>query len=477
EAQESNKMEGKRKEWNQVIPPPLVPPPGLFWTLPKPGCEPVAIYRQATEFSLWTLLAAMQAVERKVDVHSGQIRTLRRRVDLAERKLSATQKAVTDFLPHLDTLGTLVRAYEQLQKRLETMEERLRNPNLWALNVPPGAGGESLQFGNVSAYCSELEWEDLNSGAPTCQKAEESLVSTAVVLLRTGAVTATEPGNLDQFNPLAASSEQDVSPSSEEGLVPVDSRTGVLQPSTESGGDIANFTTIVVQEGVLPGEAPYVCPDCGRSFLYEEQCTLHQQSHLQVSPDHGDVPAQHSQPEVRAYTCPDCGRWFPHQASLSKHRLWHTGDRPHTCAECKKTFRLKINLHLHERTHAVAKKTGCYICSQCGRTFNHHSNFLRHQMIHTGERPYTCGECGKTFIRKEHLATHGRLHTGERPYQCPLCPKSFTRKQHLVGHQRRRPDLGLQAHGVEWDLGGLLVQPPAQSEDPIPFWINLFLRD
>uniref|UniRef100_A0A8C5RT43 C2H2-type domain-containing protein n=1 Tax=Laticauda laticaudata TaxID=8630 RepID=A0A8C5RT43_LATLA len=258
----------------------------------------------------------------------------------------------------------------------------------------------------------------------------------AVVLLRTGAVTATEPGNLDQFNPLAASSEQDVSPSSEEGLVPVDSRTGVLQPSTESGGDIANFTTIVVQEGVLPGEAPYVCPDCGRSFLYEEQCTLHQQSHLQVSPDHGDVPAQHSQPEVRAYTCPDCGRWFPHQASLSKHRLWHTGDRPHTCAECKKTFRLKINLHLHERTHAVAKKTGCYICSQCGRTFNHHSNFLRHQMIHTGERPYTCGECGKTFIRKEHLATHGRLHTGERPYQCPLCPKSFTRKQHLVGHQR-----------------------------------------
>lgn len=129
-----------------------------------------------------------------------------------------------------------------------------------------------------------------------------------------------------------------------------------LEQLAVSGGDVANFTTIIVQEGVLPGEALYVCPDCGRSFLYEEQCALRQQSHLQVSPDCGDSPAGHPQPEVRAYTCLDCGRWFPHQARPRKHCLWHTGDRPHTCAECKKTFRLKINLHLHECTHTVAKK-------------------------------------------------------------------------------------------------------------------------
>ncbi|XP_058038764.1 uncharacterized protein LOC131198294 [Ahaetulla prasina] len=513
--------------WNPAVLPP--PPPGLFWMPPKPGCEPAA-HHQTTEISFWTLLAAMQAMERKVDVHTGQLRTLRRRADLAEQKLSVTEKVVTDFMPHLEALETMLRAFGQLHQRVEKMEERLKNQNLWVLNVPPGTAGETLQvpvnFGNISVYCSEQECEDSNSGPKEPQKTAESLVSMGCsvscgsssirtrslselgnisvycseqecedsnsgpkepqktaeslvsmdcasskshslspmeggaplsgkhrgfsgeaedvqkdrtessVLLPTSDVVETEPGNLGKFSPLPGSSEHDVSPSSEKGLMPVDSQTSALEQSAESGRDVANFTTIVVQEGVLPGEAPYVCPDCGKSFLYEEQCALHQQSHLQVSPDRGDSPTQLPQPEVRAYTCPDCGRWFPHQASLSKHRLWHTGDRPHTCAECKKTFRLKINLHLHERTHTVAKKTGCYICGQCGRTFNHHSNFLRHQMIHTGERPYACGECGKTFIRKEHLATHRRLHTGERPYRCPLCPKSFTRKQHLVGHQR-----------------------------------------
>ncbi|KAM3822800.1 zinc finger protein 212-like isoform 2-T2 [Vipera latastei] len=463
--------------WDQTV---LPPPPGLFWTFPKPGCETAASRRPAPEVSLWTVLAAMQAVERKVDVHTGQLRRLERRADLAERKISGTEKTLTDFGPHLDALGRLIQAYGQLRKRLDHMEELLKDYSCWALNLPPGARGEASQvpvnFGDVSVYCSEKEWEDLNAGPKARQKTEASVASTgcttskpdslspveggaalsdeprgysgeaedaaqdradAAVLLPTSTPAETEPGKLGQFSPSPGSSEEEcVLPSSEEGLARAAGRTAALQRSSETGGDVANFTTIVVQEGVLPGEAPYVCPDCGRSFLYEEQRALHQQSHLRAAPDPGDSPAQRPRPEVRAYTCPDCGRWFPHQASLSKHRLWHTGERPHTCAECKKTFRLKINLHLHERTHAVAKKAGYYICGQCGRTFNHHSNFLRHQMIHTGERPYACGECGKTFIRKEHLATHGRLHTGERPYRCPLCPKSFTRKQHLVGHQR-----------------------------------------
>ncbi|KAL7977836.1 hypothetical protein Chor_010788 [Crotalus horridus] len=283
--------------WDRAV---LPPPPGLFWTLPKPGCE-TASRRQAPEVSLWTVLAALQAVERKVDVHTGQLRRLERRADLAERKISGTEKRVTDFSPHLDALGRLIQAYGQLHKRLDHMEELLKNYSCWVLNFPPGARGEASQvpvnFGNVSVYCSEQEWEDLNSGPKERQKTEESLVSReAAILLPTSAPAETEPGNLGQFSPSPGSYEEGVSPSSEEGLMRVDSRTAALQQSAETGGDVANFTTIVVQEGVLPGEAPYVCPDCGRSFLYEEQCALHQQSHLRVSPDPGDGPAQRPQP-------------------------------------------------------------------------------------------------------------------------------------------------------------------------------------
>ncbi|KAM6450288.1 zinc finger protein 212-like isoform 2-T2 [Liasis olivaceus] len=465
-------------QWDRAA---LQPPPGCSWVRSKPSCEQVA-HRQATEISLWTVVAAMQAVERKVDVHTGQLRTLERRVGLAEKKISGAEKAVADFSPHLDALGTLIQAYGRLQRRLESMENLLKNQNFWVLSLPPGSRGETPQvpvnFDDVSVYFSEQEWENLDQGQKEVRKNYESLVSMDYATSKPGALSQTEsgkalsgesrgpsgeaedtqqgcaaallpptparaetgPGSLGAPSPSPESSEQAALRFPAEGLVHVEGQRaalgGALEEPAEPGRDFGNFTTIIVQEGVLPGEAPYVCPDCGRSFLYEEQCALHQQSHPQASPDPGGSPPQAPQPGLRAYTCPECGRWFPHQASLSKHRLWHTGDRPHTCTECKKSFRLKINLHLHERTHAAGRKAGSYICGQCGRSFNHHSNFLRHQMIHTGERPYACGECGKTFIRKEHLATHGRLHTGERPYQCPLCQKSFTRKQHLVGHQR-----------------------------------------
>uniref|UniRef100_A0A8D2L3J5 C2H2-type domain-containing protein n=1 Tax=Varanus komodoensis TaxID=61221 RepID=A0A8D2L3J5_VARKO len=420
---------------------------------------------EAAEISLWTVVAAMQAVERKVDVHAGRLLALEQRAGVAERKLSGTETALAEFSHHLDALGTLVQEYGQLRRRLENMENLLKNQNFWILRLPPGASGESpkvpVSFDEVSVCFSEQEWENPGEWQrELCRSITRGRCESLVSLGKASPGDEAEAGAAEACGARPETQPQATLPFPAEGLACAAGQPGG-EEAGECGPDFGDFTTIIVQEGALPGVAPYLCPDCGKSFLYEEQCLLHQRTHPRAAPEPGAGPPPRLRPGGGGYACPECARCFPHPASLSRHRQWHASERPHTCAECRKSFRLKINLRLHERTHAATGgRAGSYICGQCGRGFSHHSNFLRHQMIHTGERPYACGECGKTFIRKEHLATHGRLHTGERPYKCPHCQKSFTRKQHLVGHQR------LHEGPLPWPGGRLPQKPPRGQPDP-----------
>uniref|UniRef100_A0A8C4VKF9 Zinc finger protein 777 n=1 Tax=Gopherus evgoodei TaxID=1825980 RepID=A0A8C4VKF9_9SAUR len=244
--------------------------------------------------------------------------------------------------------------------------------------------------------------------------------------------------------------------------------------STPCERDSSETKTVIVHQRNRTRERPYICPECGKSFMLKINFIIHQRNHLKEGPyecnecdlsfrikqqfilhqrshtrrgvgparrvenfrdKHSLKPEQRTPPAGKPYKCTECESSFSHKSSLSKHQITHVGERPYTCSECRKSFRLQISLIMHQRIH-TGKSEMSFICPQCGKNFSRPSHLLRHQRTHTGERPYKCTQCEKTFSEKSKLTNHYRIHTRERPHACAECGKGFIRKHHLLEHQR-----------------------------------------
>ena len=140
--------------------------------------------------------------------------------------------------------------------------------------------------------------------------------------------------------------------------------------------------------------------------------------------------------------CSDCGKGFTNSGDLNKHRMMHTGKKPHVCSDCGKGFISPSDLKLHVRTHTGEKP---HVCSHCSRGFANHSNLKKHLKIHSSK------EVRKTVATKKTI-THTKIQcynvasksVKQLPHGCSYCDQRFSHLSLLTEHMRTHSFLQLQ---------------------------------
>ncbi|NXK00449.1 ZN287 protein, partial [Corythaixoides concolor] len=424
----------------------------------------------------WTVVAAVQAVERKVESQALRLLSLEGRAETAEKKVTGLEKAVLEFGNRLEhRWAALAALLRDNTRRLEHVERQLQHRGRWAPRAGPGPGGDEPK---VPAACEEdaaslpeQEWGSADSRQTELYRIAvkgnyEAVGSPGedqalLVAARCGGswrwcpASAAHTAAFSFPGPGDAASKPALLPPAED-AEDFGMRIHELPEKGAASGHLGGGENIVIKtEEQQPQEEGSEIPALPQppSVPLEEEVPLSQEQPWQSRAGSEEKAAGEglgefcshgaAQPEFKPVVVPVEAHPAPGSPFPTEHVLGVGPAQP---------FALPQGMSLGDDTtaEAASSQPGAEQRAPCAageepralplgwKSARLKRGLLARQQSQARKSngSFICAACGKGLAHHAALLRHQRLHTGERPFQCPACGKSFNEKSNLNKHYR-----------------------------------------